>query len=219
MHDLSSPTVLWHKVYGINPYPAMWSAMWGFAWEIIEACPAQPCKEGKGGTEGERRARKEGREAKPYRNQVGISNYSSTSAGSWMHGREAINNLPQSFPRPHRSTFHLHQPLILLLPASLYSIWLLKRRSLSLSLCTWFLTYRLWTRYCTRGARLQYVARWQVYDIECSTCLAVKVTYYSLHLPCLCPMKTWHAAPNKKLRWSTLSLSLPLWTRFVTYGL
>lgn len=122
MHDLSSPTVLWHKVYGINPYPAMWSAMWGFAWEIIEACPAQPCKEGKGGTEGERRARKEGREAKPYRNQVGISNYSSTSAGSWMHGREAINNLPQSFPRPHRSTFHLHQPLILLLPASLYSI-------------------------------------------------------------------------------------------------
>ena len=36
--------------------------------------------------QGENEARKEGREADPNRNQVGISNYS-TSTGSWMHGR------------------------------------------------------------------------------------------------------------------------------------
>jgi hypothetical protein len=103
-------------------------------------------REGEGRREGERRARKkrskegrnEGREAEANcRNQVGISNYSSTSAGSWCMDawEESTMSIPQSsFPRPHRSTFHLHQPLILLLlSASLYAMWLLKRRSLSLS--------------------------------------------------------------------------------------
>ena len=78
--------------------------------------------------------------------------------------------------------------------------------SLSLSLYTWFLTYRLWTKYCSRGALLQFVARWHMYDIECSICPAAKVTYYSLHSPCLCSMKTWHATPTKKLRWSALHM-------------
>ena len=145
----------------------MWSAMWGFGLRNYWSMPSPTLQGGEGRDGGRERegqlrrkwskaGRKEGREAEANcRNQVGISNYSLINLCRGMHGcimgGVDQQSPSQSFPRPHRSTFHLHQPLILL-PLSLVCGF--SNASLSLSpsahafnICTCSLSYTLWTRH------------------------------------------------------------------------